>query len=290
MPVNLAPNHKRGLVLSNPLMLGGGTIGYGDDLYAGLALSAVGAVVIGPITRYSNGGTDARRVVESLGGFVLNAGLQNRGISSALKKFSALWTRLDAPIILQIADNQPEMLAEVVEKVNRACEDGLPIAGFELALAEDATEELTERLVETVVRKTDLPLLVRLPLEEIEYFADAAVYAGADSLVVGHLPKGLIARSQGYKMTTSHASPPGRVTVAGSLGGPATVPQMLHALARVAKLNLDCTLVACGGIHSASQAIEALTMGAVAVQLDSVVWVEPGMVEGIATRLGEYAA
>ena len=52
---------------------------------------------------------------------------------------------------------------------------------------------------------------------------------------------------------------------------------IVAALLQVASLQLPAALIACGGIHTADHVRQALAAGAQAVQIDSAVWVEPGL-------------
>jgi dihydroorotate dehydrogenase len=64
--------------------------------------------------------------------------------------------------------------------------------------------------------------------------------------------------------------------ITGRLYGPATFPQALWALRRVAELTGDAlALIGCGGVHSAENAQAMLNAGAVAVQVDSYIWKDP---------------
>ncbi len=54
-------------------------------------------------------------------------------------------------------------------------------------------------------------------------------------------------------------------------------PLMLEVLLQVAAQQLPAALIACGGIHTADHVQQALAAGAQAVQIDSAVWVEPGL-------------
>ena len=47
--IDLAPNHKHGLAVTNPILLGCGAIGYGEAVPKGLDTAELGAVVVGPI-------------------------------------------------------------------------------------------------------------------------------------------------------------------------------------------------------------------------------------------------
>ncbi|NJN80884.1 MAG: hypothetical protein HC802_00365 [Caldilineaceae bacterium] len=61
---------------------------------------------------------------------------------------------------------------------------------------------------------------------------------------------------------------------------------MYEALVAVVDLDLPaCALIACGGIHTEAQARAALVAGASAVQIDSAVWVEPGLPGRLAEAL-----
>jgi dihydroorotate dehydrogenase len=67
------------------------------------------------------------------------------------------------------------------------------------------------------------------------------------------------------------------------------LPIMLDALAAVAAQGLPCALLACGGIHTAAQAQQALDMGSQAVQIDTALWVEPATAGWIAEALAQTA-
>ena len=67
--------------------------------------------------------------------------------------------------------------------------------------------------------------------------------------------------------------------------GPGAFPIMLAALLEVKALALPGSLVASGGVHTRQQARDCLQAGADAVQLDSLVWVEPGAAVALAAGL-----
>ncbi len=239
-------------------MLAGGSVGYGEALPSTLNLGAFGAVVVGPITRHSRRGSEPPRLAESVAGLVLQTGLQNRGVRSVLRDFARLWPRLGLPVVAQVADAEPE--DALVTGARLAQAEG--VAGLELLLARDADRRQAAELVKLLVRRVDLPLLVKLPLERAAELAGPCVDAGASGLVVGRPPLGAAIRPDG-------------VTIRGDYYGPGVFPVMLAALLAVKDLGLPCSLTACGGVHTREQAHHCLAAGADAVQLDSVVWVEP---------------
>ena len=270
--INLAPHHKQGFIAPNPVLLAGGTIGNGEAFGRGLNTAALGGVVVGPVMRRSRAGSDAPRAAHVNGGLVLETGLQNRGISSLLKRFAPQWGQLGCPVIVQIADSRPADVQAVVNRLNEALFAGIVVNGMELLLPPRMDADAVRQLVSAARRDAELPLWVKLPLENVEELAPAAAHAGADGVVVAQPPLG--------------AALAGAQLVTGALYGPLAFSPMLAALHRVAPLQLDCALLACGGIHTPEQAQQSLQAGAHAIQLDSVVWVEPGLPELIVHALG----
>lgn len=266
--IELAPRHKIGLPVENPILIAGGMIGYGEAVHRGLDLSRVGAVVVGPISRSSRRGEDPPRMAETTGGFVLETGLQNRGISAVMKKFARVWQRLGCPVIAQIVDDDPEDAAVTARRLMGV--EGL--MGLEILLAaETSAHQLAER-VAAIRWENDLPLWVKLPLARAAEFALTAVEAEVDALVIGQPAQGAILNRD-------------NVLIRGALYGPLTFPTMLAALSEVSQLKLPIPLIACGGIHTAGQARQAIHAGAAAIQLDSVIWVEPGSATRIAGEI-----
>lgn len=266
--IELAPGHKIGLALAGPVMLAAGSIGYGEARHRELETARFGGVVVGPFTRRSRGGSQPPRMAETVGGFVRNVGLQNRGVSAAVRRYGQLWPRLGCPVIAQVADSEHRDAAETVERLSAA--DG--IEGFELLCEPDASEKELSRLLEVVLLETDLPVLVKLPLARAAALAAAAVETGAAGVVVGSPPRGAGVRPDGQ-------------TVSGEMFGPGAFPIMLAALLEVKALALAGSLVACGGVHTRQQARDCLQAGADALQLDSLVWVEPSAAVSLAVSL-----
>lgn len=268
--LELAPHHKYGLPVANPIMLAGGTIGYGEALMPGLETARLGAVVVGPFLRHSRAGTEPPRLGETNGGFVLETGFQNRGVNAAVRRFARLWPELGCPVIAQIADSQPRMAGAVAERLTE--QPGL--IGLEVLVAAHAAPQDAYDLIRNVARRGDLPVLAKLPLPAAATLAPAAVDAGAAGLVLGRTVAG------------AALSPQSNTPITGPLYGPLAFAAMLPALQQVIALDLGCSLVACGGIYTLEQAEQVLALGADALQLDAVVWTEPGLPALLADEIG----
>ena len=275
--LELAPNHKAGLAVANPILLGGGVVGCAEYPPQSLKDAGLGAVVVGPFTLSSRRGATPPRLAVGLGGYVLQAGLQNRGAGSSVKRFGRTWRRLGVPVVAQIADIEPEDALRTAAHLARS----EAVAGLELLVHPASSEGDVHNLVASLALEGELPLWVKLPYANASQLAPVAAQAGAGALVVCQAPTATLATSSTTGLPAcagegAHRSELPR-RLAGPLHGPALLPLMLNALADIASQELDLPIIACGGIHSWEDAATTLAMGATAVQLDSVAWVEPGL-------------
>lgn len=255
--IDLAPNHKLGLLVANPILLAGGSIGYGEALHPALTTAQLGAVVVGPLLMQSRAGAAPPRLRELADGFVLDTGLQNRGLDATLRNFARLWPRMGCPVIVQVAESDRRHLSRMVQRL-----EGLDaVSGIELLLAPDVEKRAVKGLVRAIVDSCDLPLWVKVPLDRASELALPCVESEAVGIVAGSAQAGLVSD----------------LPLAGSAFGPIVFPHTLKAVQALAALHLDCALIACGGIQTAEQVRQVLGAGASAVQIDSAIWSEPGL-------------
>jgi dihydroorotate dehydrogenase (NAD+) catalytic subunit len=274
--VNLAPRHKFGLVLTNPLMLASGVIGYGDATLPGLELGRLGGWVTGPVTRRPWRG-DLPKVVETPGGLLWRRGLWNPGVRVIVRDYANLWRRSRAPVIVHLAGDDPDELAAVASTL-----EGMPgVAGLELDLLiahHDETSDLEEAAEQVLAVRAaaDLPILARLPLSISDEAVQGLIELGAvDTLVLAQPPAGLR-----YDMA-------GGAAIAGQLHSRVLAPLLAARIHELAAW-LGLPLVACGGVHSVEDALSLLAVGAAAVQIDTAVWVDPQLPALIAAALGGH--
>jgi dihydroorotate dehydrogenase len=265
--IELAPRHKTGLLLKSPIMPAGGFFGYGAPVYHGLlAANQFGALVTGPITLRPQPHQAAPQIVETSGGVLINTLPTNPGVRKIINLYSKYWRRLTLPIIAQLPADLPEDLARTAGALA-----GLEtIAAFELILPVEATPHDLSTWIEALTTRSELPILVKLPFVEPMPFAEAAVEAGADTLVLGSAPFGLGIGVDGTPFR-------GRYYGAGLL------PQLLPRLTDLHQQFPEIPLVACGGIHTPADARACLQLGAAAVQLDTVIFTNPVQTQRILT-------
>lgn len=259
MGIELAPGGKQGLVVANPVLLAGGVIGYGELVPRGLDLAQVGAAVIGPFTATPRAGRAAPRYGVGPGGMVVDAGGQSRGVGAVAAKFAKHWWRLGCPVIAQVVAES----ARETEKIVARLQETEGIVGLELVPA--TTDLATARgMVAAALAAGDRPVWVKLRLDVAVAWAGELVGTGAQGIVVGQPPRGCLPGPRGD-------------LVAGELYGPLVFALMLDVLVATGRQELPAALIACGGIHTVAQMETALAAGAQAVQIDSALWVEPGL-------------
>ncbi len=269
-PIELAPRHKIGLPLRSPLILAAGMIGYGDARPRALDLSACGAWVTAPIgqqppTSPAEGDADTPRRAEVPGGVVLAPTPYTPSVSRVLRRYAPAWPRLGLPAIAHLeatAHPAPDEGDRLVAIARRLA--GAPgVAALEVAPHIDAGADTASALLTQIRHVSDLPLLAALPLvPAIDQWAVACAEAGADALVIGQPPPAAAPSRQSF-------------LVRGRLYGPAVAPLAWEALARVAALELGIPLVGAGGVHQIDDVLTYLRLGATAVQIDTVVWIDP---------------
>jgi dihydroorotate dehydrogenase (NAD+) catalytic subunit len=261
---------KQSLIIENPVIIAAGMMGFEPSAYRDLIkLEKLGAMVTTPITWKARGPAHGTRVAPFPAGFLLHTGLPNPGMTRVIKHYSRAWRTSELPVIVHIvATNRDDVrhCAEALEGVEG-------VVGLELGLHDQVEPQEVVPLIAGLREHSQLPLLVKLPLYDALYLVEAATDGGADALVIASSPRG-----------TEHDPLSGRL-IGGRVFGPWLKSQVLRALGQIAG-SATLPLIACGGIHTADDARDFISAGAVAVQIDTLTWVQPSMVEIIARNLG----
>ena len=254
--IELAINWKRSLALTNPILYAAGKYSINE--------AKVGALVTPPLTLRPRAGAPLPRVIEIPGGVLMRTGAANPGLAHVLREHWREWEQNKIPIIVALASHGVNDWAAMAAQLDNI----VGVGGIELHLNPviDATE-----MIKRVRQATELPILVKLDLENARTVAADCVAAGASTLVIGRAPRG---------MRIVDGKP-----WFGRLYGPAAKPFALKAVAEIDALKLDAPIIADGGVHSVDDVREFLAAGAVAVEIDSAEWIEPGIVEKISVEL-----
>ena len=271
--LELAPRHKMGLSLANPVLIASGCGGYGDSYQRLIDLSLFGALVTNPITLRPQRGAAQPRLAETTAGFILDTGAQNPGVRKVIQQHRKSWFRLGLPIITHLPLAEPDDLRRTARALAgvETPQGHAAIAAFELGLPPQADPFDIEHGLQAIQAGCELPILVKLPLGSGPEMAAAAAQAQADALVVGAPPLGRA------RLTTGEM-------VAGHLYGPALHSLALHDLRLIGEM-VNLPLIAVGGIHTLADAQAFLEAGAVAVQIDALLFIDPRAAYQIAAAL-----
>ncbi|MBA2287096.1 MAG: dihydroorotate dehydrogenase [Ktedonobacteraceae bacterium] len=289
----LAPRHKSGLLLRNPVMTAAGTFGYGVE-YAKIAeVHRLGAVICKGTTLHAHRGNAQPRTLETASGLLNSIGLHNPGIHIVIRKYAPVWAMWQTPVLVNIAGEETEEFVELAERL-----EGVPgVAGIEVNVScpnmraggevFGASPQVVATVTAAVRRATTLPLIVKLSPNsgDVRPTALAAASSGADAV-------SLINTITALKIDTRTRRPE-LANTTGGLSGPAVKPIALRMVYEVAQelrtAHPTVPIVGIGGICTANDALEFLMAGASAVQVGTVNFVNPRagveIVEGITAFL-----
>lgn len=262
------------LNLKNPVLTASGTFGYGTEYGSYFDVERLGGIVTKTITFLPREGNPIPRIAETPGGMLNSIGLANVGVERFVQEKLPELEGLDTVVIVNVAGSTPEEYGEVVERV----QDHDRVDGFEVniscpnvkneGLAFGVDPETTRQIVARVRERTKKPVIVKLTpnVTDIGVIARVAVDGGADVLSLINTVLGL-----GVDVTTRR---PVLARGVGGLSGPAVKPVALAKVHQVAKA-VSVPLIGIGGIMSWRDAVEFLIVGATAVQVGTLNFVEP---------------
>jgi len=247
---------KNDLTFRTPLMNAAGMLGFAPDPRAADHASPEGAwvnpgaFVTNPISLRSRQPSAEPGMIEYPGGLLLHTGLPNPGLSSVIKKYSRRWATTQLPIIVHLMADRPDETARMVRSL-----EGLEnIAAIELGFAPLLAADII--LMALDVSLGELPVIANLPFEQVLSLGPQLIQHGAAALSFA-APRGALPGADGVATT-------------GRLYGPALFPQSLSLLCSATRLGLP--VIGGVGVYDQEQAAVMLASGALAVQLDAVLW------------------
>jgi dihydroorotate dehydrogenase (NAD+) catalytic subunit len=266
LKVQLAPKNKRGLLLANPVITASGTFGYGMEYEHLFDIQKLGAIVCKGTTIEPRDGNPQPRIVETASGMLNSIGWQNIGVEALISEKAPVWAKWRVPVIVNIAGKTISEYAQIAE-----CLDGVPgISGIEVNIScpnvkaggvEFGADANSAAKVTSVVRKaTSLPVIMKLTptTNDIVGIAKAVAKAGADAVCLINTLKGMAIDIKTRRPVLGN--------VFGGLSGPAIKPVALAMVYQVAGA-VDIPIVGCGGIATATDALDFIMAGATAVEI-----------------------
>lgn len=274
LSVQLAPSHSKGLLLPNPVMTASGTFGYGIEYGELIDVQKLGAIVCKGTTLKPREGNSQPRLVETASGVLNSIGLENIGVEAVIKDKAPIWAKWRVPVIVNIAGETIDEYAAVASKlegvagvsgieVNVSCPN-IASGGIEFGTNPKSAAEV----IGAVKKVSSLPLMVKLSpnVTDIVEMALAVTKSGADAITLINTVRGMAIELDGRQSPL--------VKLVGGLSGPAIKPIALYMVHKVASV-VDVPLIGCGGIGSATDALEFLMAGASAVQVGTANFTNP---------------
>lgn len=262
------------LVLKNPVMVASGTFGYAEEFKDFFDLNQIGGIITKTVTLEPRPGNAPPRIAETASGMLNSIGLPNVGVEHFIIEKMPFLQPLSTKIIVNVAGKTGEDFVEAVARL----EDVERIDAYELnyscpnvkegGLTFSAHAAIAEEVTRNVRQVTNRPLIAKLTpnVTSISEIGKAVENGGADAVSAINTLVGM-AVDLGKKQ-------PKLSTITGGLSGPAIKPV---ALAKVFELvqNLSIPVIAIGGIMNATDALEFLLTGAVAIQVGTANFINP---------------
>ena len=261
------------LTLKNPMLAASGTYGYGRELNNIIKTDEFGGICTKSITPLARDGNEPPRIAEVKMGMLNSIGLANVGVHAFIQDKIPFLQSLDTNIIVNVAGFTIGDYVEVIQLLEEI--DG--IDGYEIniscpnvkgGLEFGSSAKSAAKLTKTLRSETDRFLMIKLSpnVTDISEIALAVEGEGANavSLINTLIGMGIDINSE----------KPILKNVYGGYSGPAIKP---IALAMVQKVyhSVNIPLIGIGGIMNAEDVIQFMLAGATAVQLGTVIFLNP---------------
>ena len=249
---------KQNLAFRSPLMNTAGFLGFAPNTRSGVELESLGAFVTNPISRHARSPAGGAACLGTAGGILLHNGLPNPGIRRVIRAEAERWATAGLPIIVHLIPAAAEEAAEMT----RLLEGRENILAVEISLPPQCS--LVEGRAIIAAAAGELPVIAQIPAERMLEWGAACMEAGAAALGMAACRGALAGR--------------GGNIVHGRLYGPAQFPQALHTVEAAARAGLP--VIGAGGVCEQKLVQVMLAAGALAVQVDTILWKLDALPEG----------
>jgi dihydroorotate dehydrogenase (NAD+) catalytic subunit len=280
--VAIGPLHLR-----NPIISASGTFGYGLEFAHLVDLRQLGAFVTKGLSRQPIAGAPAPRLCETPSGMLNAVGLQNVGVKAFIEQKLPLLRKFDVPVIANVFGYCQEDYVEVI----RALEDAEGLGGYELNIScpnvrnggrqfggdPGMAAEVTRAARQAAAKR---PLWVKLsPLvADIGLMSRVVEAEGADALTIANTYP---AMAVDYRIGKSRLGNP-----TGGLSGPAIKPITLRLVWEAGK-TVKIPIIGLGGVETASDVLDYVSVGASCVQVGTASFTDPRVSERLIGALRE---
>lgn len=277
------------LKLRNPIMLASGTVGYGSEIAEFVDLNKIGAIVTKSLSLKPRKGNPPQRITETPAGMLNAIGLANVGVEIFLKEKIPFLKKYDVPLICNIAASSIDEYVECVSiltaedtikafEINVSCPN-VKEGGLQFGNNLTAVGKVTSK----VRAVTNKPLIIKLSpnVSYIHEFAKVVKDEGGDAVSAINTLVGTA-----FNIFTRK---PKIQNVFAGLSGPAIKP---IALAKVLEIHqkVDIPIIGIGGIMNWKDVVEFMIVGASAVQIGTLNFIDPTAPIKIIEELEKYCS
>ena len=278
----------RGVEFQNRIFVASGTFGYGDEVGGLVDVNRLGGIFTKSLSWKPRAGNPPQRIVETASGMLNSIGLANIGVKTFIEQKLPSLRSLKTRILVNIAAGSLKEFCDVLGIL----EEQEGVAGYEINVSCPNVKEggmsfgtdcrMIEEITSQLRALTPKPLIIKLTpnVTHISEFARAAESAGADAVSVINTLIGMAVDAKTRKPKLS--------TVTGGLSGPAIKPVALAKVYEVAQA-VKIPIFGIGGVAGTEDAIEFLLVGATAVQVGTMNFVDPALSVKIVDGLEQYA-
>ncbi len=275
------------ITLKNPVIPAAGTFGYGQEMADFVDFEKLGALTTKAISLKPRLGNPPPRFVETLAGAVFSGGSQNVGVEKFISDKLPFYRQFSTPLLVTIRGDTVSEFVELTKRLSR----GQGVSGLELVISCPNLERgilystdpaLTYEVVSAVRKVTDLTLIPKLSpdVTDITVIAKACVEGGADGISLINSPRAM-AIDIYTKKSRIHPN------VIASLVGPCVKPIALRLVYQVVQA-VKVPVIGIGGITGPEDALEFLIAGATAVEIGTMKFVDPSVMDRTIEGLKDY--
>lgn len=272
-----------GLNLKNPIMPASGCFAFGKEFSQFYDLSELGAIMIKAATQFARYGNEAPRVAETASGMINAIGLQNPGVHHIMEHELKYLEQYDVPIIANVAGSTEEEYVYVAKHISQSSNvhalelniscPNVKEGGIQFGTVPEVAKELTRK----VKAVSEVPVYVKLSPNVTNIVEMAkAIAEYADGITMINTLVGLRIDAKTGKPIISN--------VIGGLSGPAIKPVALRMVYEVSQ-HVDIPIIAMGGVRTAQDVIDFISVGADAVAVGTANFENPTVCKDIIDEL-----
>ncbi|MFV0246909.1 MAG: dihydroorotate dehydrogenase [Mycoplasmatales bacterium] len=265
------------LNFSNIIMPASGCANYGKELSEFYDLNLLGAIIVKSTTNVEYQGNNSHRIFETGNGMLNAIGLQNPGIDTVLKEQLPWLKEQEAKVIVNLAGSDVDSYVEVAKKLEQnkdllfAIELNVSCPNVKqggIQFGQDP--RVLKELILQILNVTSIPVFVKLSpnVANIQEMAKAVEEAGAFGISMINT---LVGMAIDYKT----GKPIIDNKIAGYSGN-AIKPVALRQIYQVRQVT-NLPIIGIGGISSATDVIEFLSVGADLVAIGSANFKNPNI-------------